>query len=503
MNYQQHLDQITQILRTTRYCKSIESLFELDQWSALPPQGGAYRQEMAAFVAQEKNRLYCTEQAAREAAYFSAVPLDQIEDEVERGVIRTFLQRQRIAARTPEDVQRQYSLVKGQCMQAWNQARAAKDYRIFLPWLKQAFHLKGQMAQAIDPDRPVFDTLVGLTDEGAQVAEISREFDVLKQGILALMAKLARGHAPQGVDIPQGDPETMSAFAQGLARAAGFSADLGSFNDRVVHGFTSFLGPRDARISTYRSGSYELIFTCLHEAGHAMYSAGSSQRVIDAGLWGGIEGGFHEAIARFYENMVGRSRAYWDFCFPQLCKAMPAFARLDLDAFYGSLHQVQPSVKRIASDEVTYSLHAILRFELERDYFAGLLQAEDLAQAWNEKYRDYLGLCPPDDTQGILQDMHWAGDYIGYFQSYALGNLYDGQLLQALNQELPHWQEELREGKCTALNGWMAEHIWSHGCCCTAGELIHRITGRSLDAKPFLDYLDQKYSPLYHLAPGQ
>lgn len=499
MNYPQHLETITQIGREYRYCKSVESLFELDQWSALPAQGGAYRQEMAAFVAQEKNRLYCTDQAAQEAAYFAQVPLDEVEDDLERGLIRTFLQRQRVAAHTPEGLQRQYSLVKGQCMEQWKRAREAKDYQIFMPWLKQVFDLKGQIAQAIDPDRPAFDTLVGLTDEGAQVEEISREFDHLKAGLMALMEKLSHGHAPQAMDYPQSEPGTMSAFAQSLARELGFSTDLGTFNDQVVHGFTSFMGPRDARVSTYRSGSHELIFTCLHEAGHAMYSTGSSQRVIDAGLWGGIEGGFHEANARFYENMVGRSRAYWDYCFPKLADAIPQFAGLNLDAFYGSLHRVHPSVKRIASDEVTYSLHAILRFELERDYFAGLLRAEDMAQAWNEKYRDYLGLCPPDDTQGVLQDMHWAGDYIGYFQSYALGNLYDGQILQALERDMPRWQEEIRRGNFAPLNHWMREHIWRHGCCYTAGELVKRITGRSLDAQPFLDYLDQKYSALYGL----
>lgn len=501
MNYQQHLETITQIGREFRYCKSVESLFELDQWSALPQQGVDYRQEMAAYVAREKTRLYCTDQAAKEEEYFAGVPLDEIGDEVERGVIRTFLQRRRVAARTPEELQRQYSLIKAQCMEKWKEAREAKDYRIFQPWLQQAFDLKGQIAKAIDPDRPAFDTLVGLTDDGADVEEISGEFDVLKEGLKVLMAKLAKGRAPQAVDYPQSDPAAVSAFAQSLARELGFSTDLGTFNDQVVHGFTSFMGPRDARVSTYRSGSHELIFTCLHEAGHAMYSTGSSQKVIDAGLWGGIEGGFHEANSRFYENMVGRSRAYWDYCFPKLVNTLHQFEDMSLDTFYLGLHRVQPSLKRIASDEVTYSLHAILRFELERDYFAGKLRAEDMAQAWNQKYQDYLGLCPPDDTQGVLQDMHWAGDYIGYFQSYALGNIYDGQILQALEQDKPDWQEDIRRGKFGPLNDWMRENIWSHGCCLTAGELVKQITGSSLDARPFLKYLDEKYSPIYGLAP--
>ena len=152
MSYQQHLESITQIGREYRYYESVESLFELDQWSALPPQGRAYRQEMAAYIAREKNRLYCTDQAAREEEYLSQVSLHEIEDEVEQGVIRTFLQRRRVAARTPEDLQRKYSLIKAECMVKWKQAREAKDYRIFQPWLQQLFDLKGQIAKAIDPD---------------------------------------------------------------------------------------------------------------------------------------------------------------------------------------------------------------------------------------------------------------------------------------------------------------------------------------------------------------
>ena len=501
MTYQQHLETITRIGREYRYCKSIESLFELDQWTLLPARGVDYRQETAAFVARRKDELYLTGEAAAEEAYFEKVSLDKIEDPVERGVVRTFLQRRRVAARTPEDLQRQYSLVKTRCMQKWKEARAAKDYAIFMPWLQQAFDLKGQIARAINPDAPAFDTLVSLTDAGADVGEISRQFAVLQKGLGALLKKLERGTAPAATDYPTSDPAAMSAFAQSCAREAGFTEDQGSFNDQVVHGFTSFMGPRDARVSTYRNGSHELIFTCLHEAGHAMYSTGSSQRLIDAGLWGGIEGGFHEAISRFYENMVGRSRAYWDHCFPRLAAALPEYADLGADAFYLGLHRVHPSCKRIASDEVTYSLHAILRFELERDYFAGRLTAGEMADAWNEKYREYLGVCPPDDTQGVLQDMHWAGDYIGYFQSYALGNIYDGQILAALERDMPAWQEEIRQGNFAPLNGWMGEHIWQWGCCFTAGELVQRVTGSALDAKPFLRYLDRKYSALYGLAP--
>ena len=182
------------------------------------------------------------------------------------------------------------------------------------------------------------------------------------------------------------------------------------------------MGPRDARISTPRNRTLSLVFTYLHEAGHAMYASGGNDRVNAANMWGGIEGGFHEAMARFNENMVGRSRAYWEHYYPQLQQEFPSFRGISLDRFYLAMNAVRPSLKRIAADEVTYSLHVILRYELERDYFSGQLAVDEMEERWNELSEKYLGLRPANATQGILQDMHWAGDYIGYFQSYALGD---------------------------------------------------------------------------------
>ena len=497
MNFQEILQAIMDLNYKFRYYKSIESLFEYDQWSALPPEGAAYRQQTAAFIGEQKNALYKGDAARRAGEYLAGVSPDEIENEIERGLIRTFLLRRREAERTPEDILRRYNLIRADCMNAWNRAREAKDYKIFMPWMKQAFDMKKEIALAVNPDMPAFDTLVGMTDEGLSVKEVSGQFDILKQGLRSLLDRwdCRKDYAEETRDerLPEGRPDRMAAFAQRLARELGYRPERGGFNDRVVHGFTSFMGPRDARVSTYKSGSSNLIFTCLHEAGHAMYSAGSSDEVAAAGMWGGIEGGFHEANARFFENMIGRSRAYWEHYYPQLQEEIPEFRDIPEEMFYSFTHRVKPTLRRISADEVTYSLHAILRFELERDYFAGELKAEDMAEAWNDKYEAYLGIRPADDTEGVLQDMHWAGDYIGYFQSYALGNIYDGQILEAVKRDIPDMEEQMRQGRIQPVTEWMEENIWRHGCCLTAGEMIRRLTGRGLDAKPFLKYLENIY----------
>lgn len=497
MDYQQCLHIIKELNYKFRHYKSIESLFEYDQWSSLPKEGAAYRQQTAALIGDQKNALYCSDEAKRAAEYLQGVALKEIEDEIERGLIRTFRFRYKNAVRMPQETLRKYNLIKADCMQAWNRAREKQDYGIFMPWLKRAFDLKKQIALAIDPDCPAFDTLVGMTDEGLSVEEVSEQFDVLRKGIGKLLESLSKGHAPETVPIPDSDAEQMGKFAHRLARELGYRTERGGFNDRVVHGFTSFMGPRDARVSTYRNGSYNLIFTCLHEAGHAMYSSSSSDKVVEAGMWGGIEGGFHEANARFFENMVGHSDAYWNYYYPQLQEEIPMFRDIPKEHFYGAIHQVKPQVRRISSDEVTYSLHAILRFELERDYFAGKLSAEDMADAWNDKYESYLGIRPANDTEGVLQDMHWAGDYIGYFQSYALGNIYDGQILEAMKKDLPDIDKQIASGNISPVTKWMEEHIWQYGCCYTAGEMIRKLTGGGLDAAPFLRYLESTYEKVY------
>ncbi len=501
MNYQKHLDYIRSLNDQFRYYKTIESLFELDQWSALPLEGGAYRQQVATHIATQKSSLFDSAEAKKAATYFKRVNLNEVEDYIERGIIRSFLFRYRNQTRMPKDLMRQYSMLKAETMNKWKEAREKQEFEIFRPWLAQVFDLKKQIALAIDPDAPAFDTLVSINDEGTGCDEISREFDVLKVGLTNLRSRIENSSVSPNRAIfeTQVDPARIEAFSQRLARESGYKESRGGFNNKVVHAFSSFMGPRDARVSTYQNGSLNMIFTYLHEAGHAMYASGGNGFVNAANMWGGIEGSFQESMARFNENIVGRSRAYWEYYYPQLQKEFSEFADVSLDDFYLSMNAVKPTLRRITADEVTYSLHVILRYELERDCFAGKLEVGDLSHAWNDLSEKYLGIRPTNDTEGVLQDMHWAGDYIGYFQSYALGNIYCGQLREAILKEIPNFEEQLRQGKMDQLNNWLNENIRQYGCCFTAGQMVERATGKRLDAQPFLNYLDEKYGRIYKL----
>ena len=501
MSYQKHLETIRSLNDQFRYYKTIESLFELDQWSALPVEGGAYRQQVAAHVATQKAGLFDSEDAKKAAEYFGSVNVKEIDDYVERGLIRSFLFRYNNQTRTPKDLMHQYSMLKADTMNKWKEAREKQDFEIFRPWLTQVFDLKKQIALAINPDAPAFDTLVNINDEGTTCEEISREFDVLKVGLTKLRSEIEKSAVKPDISIfnTPVDPARIEAFSQRLARDTGYEESRGGFNNQVVHAFTSFMGPRDSRVSTYQNGSLNMIFTCLHEAGHAMYGSGGNNRVNEANMWGGIEGSFQESMARFNENIVGRSRAYWEFYYPKLQKEFSEFADVSLDDFYLSMNAVKPSLRRITADEVTYSLHVILRYELERDCFGGKLEVGDLAKAWNDLSEKYLGIRPSNDTEGVLQDMHWAGDYIGYFQSYALGNIYCGQIREAILRDIQDFDNQLRRGDFRTLSNWLDKNVRQYGCCFTAGEMAEKITGKSLDAKPFLSYLEEKYKQIYNI----
>ncbi|MBQ8039180.1 MAG: carboxypeptidase M32 [Lachnospiraceae bacterium] len=501
MSYQKNLEYIKTLNDQFRYYKTIESIFEQDQWSALPIEGGSYRQQVASHIAMQKAGLFDSEDAKKAERYFSQINPDEVGDDIERGLIRSFLFRYRNQTGIPKEVLYQYNMLRAETMNKWKEAREKQDFEIFRPWLAQVFELKRQMALSVNPDMPAFDTLVNMTDEGTGCGEISREFDILKTGLTSLRKKIEGSviKADEKIFLSAIEPGRLQEFAKRLARESGYMESRGGFNDKVVHAFTSFMGPRDARVSIHKTDNLNMLFTCLHEAGHAMYASGGNDDVNRANMWGGIEGSFQEAMARFNENMIGRSYAYWEYYYPQLKKEFSVFEDISLDEFYLSMNAVKPSLRRITADEVTYNLHVILRYELERDYFNGSLEAGDIRNAWNDLSEKYLGIRPSNDTEGVLQDMHWAGDYIGYFQSYALGNIYCGQLRDSITKKLPNWESNIRQGDFAELNAWLDNNIRQYGCCFTAPQMAEKVTGKRLDAKPFLQYLEEKYSRLYNL----
>ena len=276
------------------------------------------------------------------------------------------------------------------------------------------------------------------------------------------------------------------------------SSQAGGRVDETEHPFTTGYYD-DVRITThyYPNNFASSIFSVLHESGHALYEQNLNPDWQYQPVGSTCSYGIHESQSRFYENIVGRSKEFWTGFLPKIKQAAPSLGNLQLEPFLQAVNRVERSKIRIEADEVTYSLHIIIRFELERDLFADKITVDELPEVWNQKYADYLGVKVENDSEGVMQDTHWASGLYGYFPSYALGNIYSGQLTAALTKDLPNWRRELAEGKLEGVNGWLKTNIHSKGDLYDPQELIKQATGRTLDSEPYLHYLNEKYGSLY------
>lgn len=497
MNIKERKTALQNIYTLGGYYNSISGLLGIDQWAGLPDEGVPYRVKVSNFIDDQKRALYFTPEADALAAYYQEHPMG--EDPIETAQIRGFLKQRNYYQNVPSELSAELSRKSVEAMTAWKQARKAQDFNIFKPYMKDVFELRRKIALALRPGEDPFATLVDLVDEGLNINDISEEFQKLRQGIIEIRRKIEDSGLVIDNDFLQieQNPEDMMNFSKALAHEVGYQDSKGSYNEKVIHAFSSTIGPKDARISTSKHGKPSLIMTILHESGHAMYGYSSNDEVAEAGLFGGILGGFHEGQARFIENFIGRNRAYIHHIYPKLIETFPSYSEISEDNFYRAFNKVASTLQRTGADEVTYNLHVIIRFELERDYFAGKLTIDEMRDAWNDKYEEYLGIRPQNDTEGILQDMHWTGDWIGYFQSYTLGNIYDGMIYNAICKDLPNFHELVKTGEFTPIIQWLTENIWQYGRSVTTMDLLNKFSPNGLDAQPLLDYLDDKFGKIY------
>lgn len=494
------LDGVKRIHTELAYLRGIGGLFFWDQWNGLPAEGRPFRQKLEGYLAEKRIALFNSAEAKALAGYWQAAPLTEIEGDVDRAIVRSFLFEYRQTVNIPVEKSRQMVALANQGREAWIKARAEQSYELFKPVLQEIFKLRVELARYVDPDRPAFEVMVGASDEGISIEEVNREFGRMKTAVPELVRQIQRSTVVIDDAFLNGtfDPHELLDFVKMLTEKMGYDKARGGYGE-VIHPFTNLGGPKDARItvncSTYRLG----VFGALHEAGHAMYGYRGSPEIDAANLWGGVPGGFHEAQSRFYENLVGKSRAFWECFYGEAQRRFRAFDGVSLDEYYRAINVVRPSLNRITADEVTYGLHPIIRYELEQELVEGRLDFETLPEAWDDRYEAYLGVRPANDAEGLLQDIHWSAGAIGYFQSYTLGNLYGGQIRKALLAAVPNVYDQIAGGDFGALNEWLTENVHQYGNCYTAPEMLRRISSASLDASAFIDYLYEKYTPLYGL----
>ncbi len=384
----------------------------------------------------------------------------------------------------------------------WARARSEGNFKIVEPLLAKTLDFSRQLANFYPGYGHIADPLIDALDEGLKVSAIRPLFGELRRELVPLVQRITGFPPADDSCLKQRFAEAEQwQFGLRVAKALGYDFARGR-QDKSPHPFTTSFSIQDVRITTRikEDDLAEALFSTIHETGHALYEQGINPGFEATPLAAGTSMGIHESQSRLWENMVGKSRPFWAYFFPELQKVFPAqLGRVSLDTFYRAINKVQRSLIRTDADEVTYNLHVMIRFDLELALLEGKLAVPDLPEAWNERYRADLGLTPPDPAVGVLQDMHWySGTIGGYFQSYTIGNVLSAQFYEAALAAHPEIPRELAAGRLGTLQRWLRENIYQYGRKLPGMELVQRVTGKPMTTDPYIRYLKKKYGGLYY-----
>jgi len=395
------------------------------------------------------------------------------------------------------------SRVTALAQQHWADARTNNTFQTFAPWLKQIIDLKREEAAIVgfaEGGEP-YDALLDEYEPGASSADVAAVFDAMRKELVPLLDDIKGAtRQPDTSLLQQTFPvDCQAQFGREAAAAIGFDFSEGRL-DITTHPFCSGFGPGDCRLTTRYDEKFfsSAFFGTLHESGHGMYEQGLLKDAFGTPMGSSVSLGIHESQSRMWENLVGRSRPFWDHFFPRAQQLFPdSLGKTTLDHFHFAINAVNPSLIRVEADEVTYNLHIMLRFDLERDLIAGTLRSEDIPEAWNSRFESDFGIKPASDTEGCLQDIHWSAGLLGYFPTYALGNMYAAQFFEAAEAEVGNLNSLFSKGEFAPLLTWLREHIHHHGQRFSATRLVEVVTGKPLSNKPLMKQLNDRFRPLY------
>jgi carboxypeptidase Taq len=486
------VDQLKARLTDLRSLGSVSGLLNWDQRVMMPPGGAVHRGEHMALLARLSHQHLTDPELGR--------LLDEVEGSVEpdsddAALVRLARRDRAKALRVPVELRSEMARASAASNGVWREAKATSDFALFLPALERNVELRLRYVECFDVGDEPYDVLLDDYEPELGTAEVRAIFDEIKAGVAPLVASgreqevdttFLTGRFPIDAQMAL-DDEVIELFGHrpGTCRL-----------DETEHPFESAAGVDDIRVTThYYEDSLKSLFSTMHEYGHGLYEHQIPRRFAHLPIGTGCSGAVHESQSRMWENLVGRSRPFWNLLYPRLQEVFPEpFARVDLDRFYAAINKVQPSLIRIRADEVTYGLHIILRFELEQDIVNGRLALHELPEAWAAKMHELLGIEVPDDANGVLQDTHWSSGSFGYFPSYLLGNVMSVQIWERAVAGIGDLDGQMERGEFAPLREWLAENVHVHGKKFTPQETLRRITGSTLDAKPYLAYLTRKYA---------
>ena len=486
---------------------SAASILHWDMETMMPPRGIKLRSLQLAMLSRIGHQMSTDPEIGRLLEETMKHPDYGSLDAVQKRNLYLIKKHYDEQTKLPEELVVETSKQQAITIDTWKRAKAAKDFSKFKPELEKLFSLRKQAAEILmevkETSTP-YDALIDIFEPKMTAEDISKVFKKLREGLISVLRKCEESpKQPDPSILKRHLPvEAQRKIGRLMAEFIGYdvsSAESGGRIDETEHPFTTGYYD-DVRITThyYPDRFASSVFSILHEGGHALYEQNLKQEWMFQPVGDACSMGFHESQSRFVENIVGRSREFWTYFLPKLKQAAGnVVSDVELDSFVHAINQVSPSKIRVEADEVTYGLHVIIRFNIERDLFADKISVDELPQVWNQNYSQYLGVTVEDDTEGVMQDTHWASGLYGYFPTYALGNIYSGQILAQLDENIQDWRTQISEGSFGNVKQWLTEKVHSHGNLYSPPELIKIITGNELAVDPYLDYLNEKYSRLY------
>jgi len=486
-------------LAETAKLSSAQALLNWDQQTHMPRKALAFRSQVSGALSKMIFERSVSDELGR---YLEELEKRENLTDEERGSVHRVGKNYRRRKAVPPEFVEEVAIARSSAQAAWAEAKEASDYSLFEPHLEKMVGYARRLADYIGYEDHPYDTLLEDYEPGMTCAELRGIIEPLRQELLPFLERLLRdGAKPESSPfVGSFDIDVQRRLAHRALEVIGYDFAAGGLDD-VVHPFTITIGTGDVRV-TNRYVENHLgpgLFAALHEGGHALYNQGMRESLLPLGLSRGASNGIHESQSRLIENQIGRSRPFWTFFQPVLAEYFPQFSSVAPDALHAAANIVSPSLIRVEADEVTYNFHIMLRFEIEMGLLDGSIAVTDLPSLWNETIERYLGVVPPDDAQGCLQDVHWSMGAFGYFPSYMLGNLYAAQLLTAIRKEIPTLDDQVASGDFGTLLAWLRREVHDVGAIYEPKELIERITGETLDPSHFIAYVSEKYSEIYKL----
>lgn len=468
-----------------------------DMQTKMPKKAVEQRSEIVEHLSGEIFKMTTSDKMRELLNYFAGNNEDLLE--VEKAMIKQARKDYEDTKKIPESRYREFVVASTLSQIAWEEAKEKGDFDIFKPHLKNMIDFQREFVNYWGYDKNKYDTLLNRYEEGMTVEKLDKIFGELKDGIIDILNKIENSGKVVSKDFFIGDfsKEKQEKFAKFVLNKMGYDFEAGRL-DESMHPFTISFGNKDVRITTnYNNDFTSCLYSCIHEGGHGIFDQSVPDDLQKTGLDTSLSMSIHESQSRFYENIIGRSKEFWTYFFDYAKYEFKEFKDVSFEEFYDGINYVKPSLIRTEADELTYSLHIIIRYEIEKALINGNLDIDNVKEAWNAKYKEYLGVEPQNDSEGILQDIHWSDGSFGYFPSYALGNLYGAQMLKVMESDYKEVYEDIKKGELLGIKKWLNENVHKYGAMYTPGEIIKLISGEELNPKYFITYLRNKFLDIY------